>query len=58
MKLADKNYRKVLVPRTGIRNCSGPGLRYQKNDRDPGFRDPGIAIYTPKYGIYIRRLKN
>jgi hypothetical protein len=46
MKLADQNNKKILVPRTGFKNSSEPELRYQKNDRDPGFRDPGIAIYN------------
>jgi hypothetical protein len=39
MKLVDLNNKKALVPRTGIRNGSESGLRYQKIGRDPGFRD-------------------
>jgi hypothetical protein len=40
MKYADQN-NKSLVPRTGIRNGSEPGLRYQEIGRDPG-----IANYS------------
>jgi hypothetical protein len=47
MKLADQNIKKILVPRTGIEDCSEPGLRFQKNDRDHGipvFGIPGLQF--------------
>jgi hypothetical protein len=49
---------KLVVPRTGIKNGSEPGLRYQKIDRDLGFRDPGITIYTQNSNKHRKNMEN